>query len=188
MARKFQIGEYPPTDQERVILRALKARSDSGWTLDDLLSELSKGRAEPMTYGALSVHITHLRRKGFPIRRYTIFSIRGGEIGPSARVRSKTAATEKRDAARSHDDTRAEPTHDRRIEAKCFRDVAAILLNLAHEARSGDLRHECLKLADFYKDSARDLERGARPARRQLARHADGVGNSPASLREPALS
>lgn len=85
MARLFPVGEYPLTDQELVILRILRLRPHHGWTLDELLDELSKGRAKPMTYSALSVHMTHLRRKGYAIKRQVVYSvggIQGLESGP----------------------------------------------------------------------------------------------------------
>ena len=43
----------------------------------ELLDEVSKGRAKPMTYSALAVHMTHLRRKGFAIRREVVYSVGG---------------------------------------------------------------------------------------------------------------
>jgi len=83
MARLFPVGEYPPTDQELVILRILKTRPHHGWTLDELLDELSKGRAKPMSYSALSVHMTHLRRKGYSIKRQVVYSIGGVRLPDS---------------------------------------------------------------------------------------------------------
>ena len=77
MARLFHVGEYPLTDQELVILRILRARPHHGWTLEELLDELSKGRAKPMSYSALSVHMTHLRRKGYSITRQVVYSVGG---------------------------------------------------------------------------------------------------------------
>lgn len=77
MARLFPVGDYPPTDQELVILRILVSRPHHGWTLGELLDEVSKGRAKPMTYSALAVHMTHLRRKGFAIRREVVYSVGG---------------------------------------------------------------------------------------------------------------
>lgn len=79
MARLFPVGEYPLTDQELVILRILRLRPSHGWTLDELLDELSKGRAKPMSYSALSVHMTHLRRKGYAIKRQVVYSVGGIE-------------------------------------------------------------------------------------------------------------
>ena len=84
MARLFPVGEYPPTDQELVILRILKSRPHHGWTLEELLDELSKGRAKPMSYSALSVHMTHLRRKGFAIKREVVYSIGGVRLRDGA--------------------------------------------------------------------------------------------------------
>lgn len=75
MARLFPVGDYPPTHQELVILRILKSRPHHGWTLDELLDELSKGRAKPMTYSALAVHMTHLRRKGYAVKRQVVYSV-----------------------------------------------------------------------------------------------------------------
>ena len=83
MARLFPVGEYPPTDQELVILRILKTRPHHGWTLEELLDELSKGRAKPMSYSALSVHMTHLRRKGYSIKRQVVYSIGGVRLPDS---------------------------------------------------------------------------------------------------------
>ena len=77
MARVFSIGEYPPTDQELVILRILGERPHHGWTLSELLDEVSKGRAQPMSYSALAVHMCHLRRKGFAITREVVYSVGG---------------------------------------------------------------------------------------------------------------
>ncbi len=45
--------------------------------MEELLDELSKGRAKPMSYSALSVHMTHLRRKGYAIKRQVVYSIGG---------------------------------------------------------------------------------------------------------------
>jgi|SRR5690349_6229492 hypothetical protein len=84
MTRLFPVGEYPPTDQELVILRILKTRPHHGWTLEELLDELSKGRAKPMSYSALSVHMTHLRRKGYAIKRQVVYSIGGLQLPHSA--------------------------------------------------------------------------------------------------------
>jgi hypothetical protein len=77
MARLFPVGDYPPTDQELVILRILGSRPHHGWTLGELLDEVSKGRAKPMSYSALAVHMTHLRRKGFAIKREVVYSVGG---------------------------------------------------------------------------------------------------------------
>jgi hypothetical protein len=80
MARLFPVGDYPPTHQELVILRILKSRPHHGWTLDELLDELSKGRAKPMSYSALAVHMTHLRRKGYAVKRQVVYSV--GSLEP----------------------------------------------------------------------------------------------------------
>jgi DNA-binding response OmpR family regulator len=88
--RKFPIGDYPPTDQEVVILRALRSRPNRGWTMEELLTELSKGRAQPMTYRTLAVHLTHLRRKGFAIKRETVYSIGGLELARQAFAKHAT--------------------------------------------------------------------------------------------------
>src|SRR5215813_3015316 len=77
MSRLFHVGEYPLTDQELVILRILKLRPHHGWTLEELLDEISKGRSKPMSYSALSVHMTHLRRKGYAVKRQVVYSIGG---------------------------------------------------------------------------------------------------------------
>lgn len=73
MRRKFPLGEYPPTGQELVILKLLRSRPH--WDINELLSELSKGRNQPMTYSSLTVHMCNLRRKGFLIERRTVYSI-----------------------------------------------------------------------------------------------------------------
>lgn len=80
MARLFPVGDYPPTHQELVILRILRSRPHHGWTLNELLDELSKGRAKPMSYSALAVHMTHLRRKGYAVKRQVVYSV--GSLQP----------------------------------------------------------------------------------------------------------
>ena len=89
MARLYPVGEYPLTDQELVILRILRLRPSHGWTLGELLDEISKGRAKPMSYSALSVHMTHLRRKGYAIRRQVVYSI-GGVLLPEPGLESES--------------------------------------------------------------------------------------------------
>lgn len=101
MARLFPVGDYPPTDQELVILRILGSRPHHGWTLGELLDEVSKGRAKPMTYSALAVHMTHLRRKGFAIKREVVYSVGGIQPpGPNeARVALRDGHYEHRNRA-----------------------------------------------------------------------------------------
>jgi DNA-binding PadR family transcriptional regulator len=96
MARLFPVGDYPPTDQELVILRILRSRPHHGWTLNELLDELSKGRARPMSYSALAVHMTHLRRKGYAIKRQVVYCI-GNVQRPHATGREVLAESEHRD-------------------------------------------------------------------------------------------
>ena len=74
--------------QELIILKVLRSRQV--WELDDLLTELSKGRARPMSYSSLGVHMSNLRRKGFDIQRRTVYSIRemrGARHGAGSRAR-----------------------------------------------------------------------------------------------------
>ena len=47
------------------------------------MDELSKGRAKPMSYSALAVHMTHLRRKGYAVKRQVVYSV-GSLEPPSA--------------------------------------------------------------------------------------------------------
>ena len=94
----FPVGDYPPTDQELVILRILRSRPHHGWTLNELLDEVSKGRAKPMSYSSLAVHMTHLRRKGYAIKRQVVYCI-GNVQRPHATDRGVPAESNLDDAA-----------------------------------------------------------------------------------------
>jgi hypothetical protein len=43
--------------------------------LEVLLTELSKGRDGPLSNNALCVHLRHLRKKGYPVKYYDIYSL-----------------------------------------------------------------------------------------------------------------
>jgi hypothetical protein len=62
------------TEQERRIIQALRARPQ-GWRCSDLADELSRGRREPMSQGALSVHIHNLREQGYTIKCHRIYAL-----------------------------------------------------------------------------------------------------------------
>jgi hypothetical protein len=113
MARLFPVGDYPPTDQELVILRILRSRPHHGWTLNELLDEVSKGRARPMSYSALAVHMTHLRRKGYAIKRQVVYCI-GNVQRPPATGRGVPTESERRDEL----DYAAEPARPSRARRR----------------------------------------------------------------------
>jgi hypothetical protein len=62
------------TAQEQVIVRVLKLHQQ-GWEREALLTELSRGRREPLSNNALSVHLCHLRKKGYPVKCRDIYSL-----------------------------------------------------------------------------------------------------------------
>jgi DNA-binding response OmpR family regulator len=62
------------TSQEQVIVRLLLLHPQ-GWEREALLTELSKGRREPLSNNALSVHLCHLRKKGYPVKCYDVYSL-----------------------------------------------------------------------------------------------------------------
>ncbi len=62
------------TAQEQVIVRVLQLHRQ-GWEREALLTELSRGRREPLSNNALSVHLCHLRKKGYPVKCQDIYSL-----------------------------------------------------------------------------------------------------------------
>ena len=62
------------TAQEQVIVRVLR-KQPHGWEREALLTELSTGRSDPLSNNALCVHLSHLRKKGYAIKCYDIYSL-----------------------------------------------------------------------------------------------------------------
>jgi hypothetical protein len=62
------------TAQEQVIVRVLQLHQQ-GWEREALLTELSRGRREPLSNNALAVHLCHLRKKGYPVKCQDIYSL-----------------------------------------------------------------------------------------------------------------
>jgi DNA-binding response OmpR family regulator len=62
------------TAQEQLIVRLLR-QHPQGWERETLLTELSRGRSEPLSNNALCVHLCHLRKKGYAIKCYDIYSL-----------------------------------------------------------------------------------------------------------------
>jgi hypothetical protein len=62
------------TAQEQVIVRVLKLHRQ-GCEREALLTELSRGRREPLSNNALAVHLCHLRKKGYPVKCQDIYSL-----------------------------------------------------------------------------------------------------------------